>query len=74
MAPALVQSVNSLFGDCPMSNVVPLTPKPQLSICYICNKPIDPRIALTKDGNPVHEWCYVRKLRQEDAKKLPKTS
>ena len=42
--------------------------------CNICNKPLDPKIAVTdQDGKPVHEECYVLKLRQEDAKKPPKT-
>jgi hypothetical protein len=43
------------------------------TLCNICNKPLDLKIAVTdQDGKPVHEECYVLKLRQEDAKKPPK--
>jgi hypothetical protein len=44
--------------------------------CGICNKPLDdPKIAVTdQDGKPVHEECYVLKIRQEDARKPPKKS
>jgi hypothetical protein len=39
-----------------------------------CHVLPDPKIAVTdQDGKPVHEECYVLKLRQEDAKKPPKT-
>ena len=56
-----------------MPNVLQFMSKPQ--ICSICNKPVQPDIAVTdQDGKPVHEECYVRKVRQEDAKKPPKTS
>jgi hypothetical protein len=56
-----------------MSNVLHFNPKPQ--ICSICNKPVEPTIAVTdQDGKPVHEECYVLKVRQEDAKKPPTVS
>jgi hypothetical protein len=43
-------------------------------LCGICNKPLDPKIAVTdQDGQPVHEECYVLKL-QQDTKKPPKSS
>jgi len=49
---------------------VDFSPGPLL--CSICNKPLDPKIADTgPDGKPVHEECYVLKLRQEDTKKKP---
>jgi hypothetical protein len=58
-----------------MPNVLQFTPKPQLPLCSICNKPVDPKIAVTRqDGKPVHEECYVLMVRQQDAKKPPKTS
>jgi hypothetical protein len=54
-----------------MAIVLNFSRKPPL--CGICNKPLDLKIAVTyQDGKPVHELCYVRKLRQEDAKKPPK--
>jgi hypothetical protein len=41
-------------------------------LCSICNKSLDPKIAVTdQDGKPVHEDCYVLKLRLEDARKPP---
>jgi hypothetical protein len=56
-----------------MPNVLQFTPEPQLPLCSICNKPVDLQIAITdQDGKPVHEECYVRKVRQQDAKKPPK--
>ena len=58
-----------------MPNVLPFTPKPQLPVCSICNKPVKPDVAATdQDGKPVHEQCYVLKMWQEDANKPPKTS
>jgi len=46
--------------------------KPQLPLCSICNKPVDPETAVAdQDGKPVHEECYVLKMRLEDAKKPP---
>jgi hypothetical protein len=57
-----------------MPKVLDFILKPQLPICSICNKPVEPDIAVTdQDGKPVHEECYVLKLRQEDAKKPPET-
>jgi hypothetical protein len=42
--------------------------------CGICNKPLDPKIAVTdQDGKAVHEECYVLKLLQVDTKKPPET-
>jgi hypothetical protein len=44
----------------------------RVPLCSICEKPLDPKIAVTdQDGKPVHEECYVLKLQQEDAKKPP---
>jgi hypothetical protein len=44
-------------------------------LCGICNRLLDPKVADTDpDGEPVHEDCYVLKLRQEDAKKPPTVS
>jgi hypothetical protein len=55
-----------------MAIVLNFSRKPPL--CGICNKPVDPKFASTgQDGKPVHVGCYVRKLRQQDAKKPPKT-
>jgi len=37
-------------------------PKPP--ICSVCNKPLDPKIAVTDhDGNAVHGDCYARMIR-----------
>jgi hypothetical protein len=45
----------------------------RVPLCSICNKPLDPKIAVTdQDGKPVHEECYVLKL-QQDTKKPPAT-
>jgi hypothetical protein len=56
-----------------MPKVLDFFRKPPL--CAICNKPLDPKIAVTdQDGKPVHEECFVLKLRQEEAKKPPKNS
>jgi hypothetical protein len=66
--------MDSFFGGCPMPKVLDFILKPQLPICSICNKPVEPDIAVTdQDGKPVHEECYVLKLRQEDTKKKPPT-
>jgi hypothetical protein len=43
-------------------------------LCSICNKPLDPKIAVTdQDGKPVHEECWLLKARLEQATKPPKT-
>jgi len=56
-----------------MPKVLDFILKPQLPLCGICNKPVDLEIAVTdQDGKPVHEECYVLKLRLKDAKKPPK--
>jgi hypothetical protein len=53
-----------------MAIVLDFSRKPPL--CSICNKPLDPKTAVTdQDGKPVHEDCYVLKLRLEDARKPP---
>jgi hypothetical protein len=54
-----------------MPKVLEFIPKPQT--CNICNKPVEPDIAVTdQDGKPVHEECYVLKVRLEEARKPPK--
>jgi hypothetical protein len=54
-----------------MPIVLNFSRKPPL--CSICNKPLDLKIAVTdQDGKPVHEECYVLKLRLEEARKPPK--
>jgi hypothetical protein len=58
-----------------MPKVLDFIFKPRFPTCRICNKSVQPDIAVTdQDGEPVHEDCYVLKVRQEDAKKPPKTS
>jgi hypothetical protein len=58
-----------------MPKVLDFIFKARFPTCSICNKPVQPDIAVTdQDGKPVHEDCYVLKVRQEDAKKPPKTS
>jgi|HubBroStandDraft_6_1064221.scaffolds.fasta_scaffold785987_2 hypothetical protein len=53
-----------------MPNVLQFKPP----LCGICNKPVELDIAVTdQDGKPVHEECYVLKVRQEDAKKPPES-
>jgi hypothetical protein len=43
------------------------------TLCNICNKPLDPRIAVTdQDGKLAHEECWLLKTRQEQAKKPPR--
>jgi hypothetical protein len=71
--PALVRSDDLLSEAAQMPIVLDFFRKPLL--CAICNKPLDPRIAVTdQDGKPVHEECYVLMVRQQDAKKPPKNS
>jgi hypothetical protein len=42
-------------------------------LCSICNKPLDPRIAvIDQDGKPVHEECWLLKARLEQARNPPK--
>jgi hypothetical protein len=56
-----------------MPKVLEFIPKTQT--CNICNKPVEPDIAVTdQDGKPVHEECYVLKVRLEEARKPPKKS
>jgi hypothetical protein len=55
-----------------MPKILEFIPKPP--ICSICNKPVEPGTAVDyQDGKPVHEECYVLKLRLEEARKPPKT-
>jgi hypothetical protein len=55
-----------------MPKILNFIPKPPL--CSICNKPVDLDIAVTdQDGKPVHEECYVLKMRLKEARKPPKT-
>ena len=58
-----------------MPSVRQFIPSARLPVCSICKNPVDLTIDLTdQDGNAVHEECYVRKVRQEDARKPPKNS
>jgi hypothetical protein len=53
-----------------MAKVLQFIHKPP--ICNLCNKPLDLKIAVTdQDGKPVHEECFVLKVREEDTKTLP---
>jgi len=54
-----------------MSNILQFIPKSP--ICNICDKPVDPEIAVAdQDGKRVHEECYVLNMRLRDAKGPPK--
>ena len=45
-----------------MAKVLQFFPKPP--ICNICNKPLDPKIAVTDhDGKAFHGDCYARMIR-----------
>ncbi len=45
----------------------------KLLLCSICNKPLDPKIAVTdQNGKPVHEECWLLRARLEQVAKPPK--
>ena len=54
-----------------MPKILEFIPKPQT--CNICNKPVEPAVAVTdQDGKPVHEECYVLKMRLKEAREPPR--
>ena len=42
--------------------------KPGFPICALCNRPVELETAKTDEqGHPVHEQCYVQKVRRQTA-------
>ena len=83
LADSLTVRIEAYDGSGPKAKLVgeaadceardPATRLVTLPLCSICNKPVELDIAVTdQDRKPVHEECYVLKLRQLDAKKPPK--
>ena len=55
-----------------MSNILQFIRKIRFLTCSICNKPVEAETATNDDdGKPVHEECWLLKMRLEQAKKPP---